>query len=33
MMKNSIRVLAPAFCGERMVRQYAEDFYVPIAER
>jgi glycogen phosphorylase len=33
MMKNSIRVLAAAFSGERMVRQYAEQFYVPIGDR
>jgi starch phosphorylase len=33
MMKESIRVLAAPFSGDRMVRQYAQDFYVPIAER
>jgi glycogen phosphorylase len=33
MMKNSIRVLAPAFSGDRMVKQYAERFYLPVAER
>ncbi len=33
MMKNSIRVLAPAFSGERMAKQYASEFYVPIGER
>jgi glycogen phosphorylase len=33
MMKNSIRVLAPAFSGDRMVKQYAQEFYVPIGDR
>ena len=33
MMKNSIRVLAPAFSGDRMLKQYTERFYLPIAER
>jgi starch phosphorylase len=33
MMKESIRVLAAPFSGERMLKQYTEDFYVPIAER
>jgi starch phosphorylase len=33
MMKNSIKVLAPAFSGERMVKQYAERFYLPAADR
>jgi len=33
MMKNSIRFLAPAFSGDRMVKQYAENFYLPIADR
>jgi starch phosphorylase len=33
MMKESIRVLAPAFSGERMLKEYAEKFYVPIADR
>jgi starch phosphorylase len=33
MMKNSIRILAPAFSGDRMVKQYAERFYVPVADR
>jgi starch phosphorylase len=33
MMKRSIRVLAPAFSGERMVKQYAERFYLPAADR
>lgn len=33
MMKDSIRVLAPAFSGDRMVKQYAECFYLPIADR
>jgi starch phosphorylase len=31
MMKESIRILAPAFSGERMVKQYVEDFYIPAA--
>ena len=29
MMKESIKVLAPAFSGDRMVKQYAECFYLP----
>ncbi|NLO27595.1 MAG: glycosyltransferase family 1 protein [Actinobacteria bacterium] len=33
LMKNSIRILTPAFSGDRMVRQYTERFYLPIAER
>ena len=33
MMKNSIKVLAPAFSGERMVKQYAERFYAPAVDR
>ena len=33
MMKESIRVLAPAFAGDRMVKQYAERFYLPAADR
>ncbi len=33
MMKNSIRVLAPAFSGDRMVKQYTERFYMPAAAR
>jgi starch phosphorylase len=33
MMKNSIKVLAPVFSGDRMVKQYAERFYLPAAER
>ncbi len=32
MMKESIRVLAPAFSGDRMVKQYAESFYLPAAD-
>ncbi len=32
MMKESIRVLAPAFAGDRMVKQYAEYFYLPAAD-
>jgi starch phosphorylase len=33
MMKNSIRVLAPAFSGDRMLKQYTEGFYLPAADR
>ncbi len=33
MMKNSIRVLTPAFSGERMLKQYTERFYLPVAAR
>ena len=33
MMKQSIHVLAAPFSGDRMVRQYASNFYVPIGER
>ena len=33
MMKNSIRVLTPAFSGDRMLKQYAERFYLPVADR
>ena len=33
MMKRSIEVLAPTFSGERMVKQYAERFYVPAGNR
>jgi len=32
MMKESIKVLAPAFSGDRMVKQYAECFYLPAAD-
>ena len=32
MMKNSIRVLAPAFSGDRMVKQYTEGFYLPAGD-
>jgi starch phosphorylase len=32
MMKQSIRVLAPAFSGDRMVKQYTEDFYLPAGD-
>jgi glycogen phosphorylase len=31
MMKESIKVLAPAFSGDRMVKQYAECYYLPAA--
>ena len=33
MMKESISVLAPAFSGDRMVKEYAEKFYLPIGDR
>jgi starch phosphorylase len=33
MMKESIRVLAPAFSGDRMVKQYTERFYLPADQR
>ena len=33
MMKRSIQILVPAFSGDRMVKQYAEHFYLPAAER
>ncbi len=33
MMKKSIGALAPVFSGDRMVRQYAEQFYLPAAAR
>ena len=33
MMKNSIRVLSPVFSAERMLKQYTERFYLPMAER
>lgn len=32
-MKESIRVLAPAFSGDRMVKQYTERFYLPAAQQ
>jgi len=32
MMKESIKVLAPTFSGDRMVKQYAERFYLPAAD-
>ena len=32
MMKESIKVLAPAFSGDRMVKQYTECFYLPAAD-
>ncbi len=32
MMKESIKVLAPSFSGDRMVKQYAECFYLPAAD-
>ncbi len=32
MMKNSIRVLAPAFSGDRMLKQYTENFYLPAGD-
>ena len=33
MMRRSIQTLAPAFSGDRMVKQYAEQFYLPAAAR
>ncbi len=33
MMKESIRILAPAFSGDRMVKEYTEKFYLPIGDR
>ena len=33
MMKRSIEVLVPAFSGERMVKEYAEQFYLPLEDR
>jgi starch phosphorylase len=32
MMKESIKVLAPTFSGDRMVKQYTECFYLPAAD-
>jgi starch phosphorylase len=32
MMKESIRVLAPVFSGDRMIKQYTECFYLPAAD-
>jgi starch phosphorylase len=32
MMKNSIRVLAPAFSGDRMLKQYTERYYLPAGD-
>ncbi len=32
MMKQSIKVLAPTFSGDRMVKQYVERFYLPAAD-
>jgi starch phosphorylase len=32
MMKESIKVLTPTFSGDRMVKQYAETFYIPAAK-
>jgi starch phosphorylase len=33
MMKRSLEVLVPAFSGERMVKQYSEEFYLPEGSR
>jgi starch phosphorylase len=33
MMKRSIEVLVPAFSGERMVKEYTEEFYLPVGSR
>ena len=32
-MKEAIRTAAPVFCTRRMVKEYAERFYIPIARR
>jgi starch phosphorylase len=32
-MKEAIRTAAPVFCTRRMVKEYAERFYIPAAER
>jgi len=32
-MKEAIRAAMPVFCTRRMVKEYAERFYVPIACR
>jgi starch phosphorylase len=32
MMKDSVRILAPAFSGDRMLKQYVERFYLPSGE-
>jgi starch phosphorylase len=32
-MKEAIRTAAPAYCTRRMVKEYAEKYYVPAAER
>ncbi len=32
-VKESIRTIAPRFCARRMVKQYAQDFYVPMTRR
>jgi len=32
-MKEAIRTAAPVFCTRRMVKEYAERFYVPAARR
>jgi starch phosphorylase len=32
-MKEAIRTAAPAFCTRRMVKEYTEKFYVPLARR
>jgi starch phosphorylase len=33
MVKEAIRTVAPNFCARRMVKQYAEEFYAPMAIR
>jgi hypothetical protein len=32
-LKESIRTVAPRFCGRRMVKEYAERMYAPALER
>lgn len=33
MVKEAIRTVAPRFCTRRMVKQYADEFYAPMAAR
>jgi starch phosphorylase len=33
MVKEAIRTVAPRFCARRMVKQYADEFYAPMAAR
>ncbi len=32
MMKESIKILAPTFSGDRMLKQYTENFYIPSSD-